>query len=375
MKITEYKMYQFNMKLKKPYKFANSVYTTRPINILALKDELGNVGLGEVEAFEFPNYIDETQAECVRILKTRTLPLLGSKEYDTPFEFSRFIDSTSGPYMARAAAEMAIWDLFAKRNSVSVQQLMSLALNRNQTLQREIPVGIAIGIKKDVRSLIDEIKKQVDLGYTRIKLKVNRQYTVKMLEEVRQAFPKILMMIDCNSQFSLKDSSFFQNIDGLNFAMIEQPFSKKDFKDHAKLQKRIMTPLCLDENIFNSEDIWKTINLGAAGYINMKIARVGGIANSLALTSLAEAHGLKVWCGGMLETGIGRAYNLALASMPLYHFPGDISASDRYYEKDLVKEDFELSHGKIKVPDKVGLGVTLNDFASQCFAKVDWIKV
>lgn len=375
MQIVEYKMVQFLMRLKKPYRFAESTYQTRPINILALKDELGNVGLGEVEAFQFPNYIDETQSECVRILNTRILPLLGSKNFDTPFEFSKFIDSTNGPYMARAAAEMAIWDLFAKRNGISVQKLMMLALGRTDELKSEVSVGVAIGIKDSTNELIAEIRRQLDLGYTRIKLKINPKYTVKRLKEVRTEFPKQLMMIDCNSQYGLKDKSFFQNIDGLNFAMIEQPLAKNDFRNHAKLQAQLNTDICLDENIFNSEDIWKVINLQAGRVINMKIARVGGISNALALTTLAEKHGLKVWCGGMLETGVGRAFNLALASMPLFSFPGDISASDRYYEKDIVNEEFSIVNGKIRVPDKPGLGVTLNQLAQAKFNEMEWTKI
>lgn len=375
LKIIEYKMHQFRLELVQPYRFAESTFRYRPINIVAIKDELGNVGLGEVEAFEFPTYIEEIQADCVRILKTRVLPLLGSKEFDTPFEFSRFINSTNAPYMARAAVEMAIWDLFSKRNNISVQKLISLAVSTNQPLKKQVSVGVAIGIKTNAEQIIQDIEHQLDLGYTRIKLKVNHTYTVGMLKQVRQVFPKEEIMIDCNSQFSLRDKNFFQNIDGLNFSMIEQPFSQKDFRNHAKLQSHLMTPLCLDENIRNSEDIWKVVNLGAAKVINMKLARVGGIANALALTVLAENQGLKVWCGGMLETGIGRAYNLALASMPFYSFPGDISASNRYYKNDVIREDFQLEDGKLNVPEKVGLGVTLNPVAKAKFNQDEWIKI
>lgn len=368
-------MHQFFMKLKTPYRFAESTYRVRPINILAIKDELGNVGLGEVEAFQFPNYIDEIQSECVRSLNKRIMPLLGSKDYDTPFEFSRFINSTNGPFMGRAAAEMAIWDLFAKRNNISVQKLMSLAVGDSGKLKTSVPVGVAIGIKSNSQQIIDEIHSQLNKGYTRIKLKINHSYTLKMLEEVRTEFPHVLMMLDANSQFGLKDSSFFKNIDGLNFAMIEQPLGKKDLRDHAKLQERINTPICLDENIFTSEDIWKVINSGAGKIINMKLARVGGIANALAMSSLSESHGLKVWCGGMLETGIGRAFNLALASQKFYSFPGDISASDRYYENDLINETFTLNNGKIDVPTSPGLGVTLNESSQNAFNGDEWIKI
>lgn len=368
-------MHQFNLKLKSPYRFAESTYRYRPINILAIKDELGNVGLGEVEAFQFPNYIDETQAGCVRILNTRILPLLGAKNFDTPFEFSRFIDSTNGPYMARAAVEMAIWDLFAKRNNISVQKLMMLALGETADPKESVAVGVTIGIKSNAEEIIDEIQRQIDSGYTRIKLKINRSYTGNMMEKIRTAFPKILMMIDCNSQYHLRDKSFFQNIDGLNFAMIEQPLGQKDFRDHAKLQAQINTPICFDENIFTSDDILKTANLDAARVINMKLARVGGIANALAITTLAEKHGLMVWCGGMLETGIGRAYNLALASLPIFNFPGDISASNRYYEKDVISEEFTLHQGKIDVPQNVGLGVTLSAEAQAAFNGDEWIKI
>lgn len=375
MQIVEYKMHQFNLQLRKPYRFANSTYQIRPINILAIKDELGNVGLGEVEAFQFPNYIEEVQSQCVASLNSRILPLLGTKNYDTPFEFSRFINSTNGPYMARAAVEMAVWDVFAKRNSVSVQELMRLAIGQNEPLPKKVEVGVAIGIKKSAEEVIAAIQQELDQGYQRIKLKVNRSYTVKMMEDIRRAFPHQLMMIDCNSQFHLRDKSFFQNIDGLNFAMIEQPFGKKDFKDHAKLQAQINTPLCLDENIFNSEDIWQVINRRSAKFINMKLARVGGLSNALALTTLAKQHGLQVWCGGMLETGIGRAYNLALASLPFYDFPGDISASNRYYKNDVIDSEFVIEKGKIKVPQKIGLGVKLNQAAQAAFDEQDWIKI
>lgn len=375
MQIVAYKIHQFSFKLKHSYRFADAIYRDRPINIIALQDELGNVGLGEVEAFEFPNYIEETQRQCVYSITSRILPLLGSKTYDTPFEFARFINSTNAPYMARAAVEMAIWDLFAKRNGISVQKLMLLAVGNTQTPASSVAVGVAIGIKDSASEVISAIRRELDQGYSRIKLKVNRNYSLKMLTEIRREFPDVLMMIDCNSQFHLRDKSFFKNIDGLNFAMIEQPLGKKDFIDHAKLQAQINTPLCLDENIFNSEDVWKVINRHSAGFINMKLARVGGIANALALSALAIDHGLKVWCGGMLETGIGRAYNLALASLNYFQFPGDISASDRYYEKDIIDGEFQIEDGRIKVPQGIGLGVQLNDHAQSKFAEEDWIQV
>ncbi|WP_125709213.1 o-succinylbenzoate synthase [Companilactobacillus zhongbaensis] len=375
MQIVSYKIHQFSFKLKHSYRFADAIYRDRPINIIALKDELGNVGLGEVEAFEFPNYIDETQRRCVFSITSRIMPLLGSKVYDTPFEFARFINSTNAPYMARAAVEMAIWDLFAKRNGVSVQKLMMLAVGDSSAPDSSVAVGVAIGIKGSAAEVIKAVQRELDLGYSRIKLKVNRHYSVKMLTEIRAHFPDVLMMIDCNSQFHLRDKSFFKNIDGLNFAMIEQPLGKKDFIDHAKLQAQIHTPLCLDENIFNSEDVWKVINRHSAGFINMKLARVGGISNALALSALAVNHGLQVWCGGMLETGIGRAFNLALASLGYFQFPGDISASNRYYEKDIINGEFEIDHGKITVPQGVGLGVELNEYAQEKFAEEEWIKI
>lgn len=375
MQIVSYKIHQFSFQLRHPYRFADAFYRDRPINIIALKDELGNVGLGEVEAFEFPNYIDETQRQCVYSITSRIMPLLGSKNYDTPFEFARFINSTNAPYMARAAVEMAIWDLFAKRNGISVQKLMMLAVGDSSTPTSAVDVGVAIGIKDSTQDVINAIQKELDEGYTRIKLKINRNYSVKMLTEIRAMYPDTLMMIDCNSQFHLRDKSFFQNIDGLNFAMIEQPLGKKDFIDHSKLQAQINTPICLDENIFNSEDIWKVINRHSAGFINMKLARVGGIANALALSALAINHGLQVWCGGMLETGIGRAFNLALASLDYFKFPGDISASDRYYKKDIIKSEFEIENGKISVPQSIGLGVELSQAAAEKFSEVEWLKI
>ncbi|MQS88697.1 o-succinylbenzoate synthase [Lactobacillus salsicarnum] len=375
MKIVEYKMHQFIMRLKQPYRFASYEYRTRPINILMIKDELGNIGLGEVEAFEFPNYVDEIQSQCVRSINTRIMPLLGGKNYDTPFEFSRFINSMNGPKMASAAVEMAVWDLFSKRNNVSFQQLLFSTIGQMNNLPAKVEVGVAIGIHNNSIQMIDEIQKQIDKEYNRIKLKINRGTKISDLVEIRRHFPKVLMMIDCNSQFGLRDKSFFQSIDNLDFAMIEQPFGKKDFKDHAKLQSIIRTPICLDENILTSDDVMKVFNKHSGQYVNMKIARVGGVSNALAMTNLAIQNGLKVWCGGMLETGVGRAFNLAFASLPFFKFPGDISASDRYYINDITEQSFTINNGEMSIPQGDGIGVNLSQMAQIAFDNEEWINL
>jgi O-succinylbenzoate synthase len=254
--------------------------------------------------------------------------------------------------MAKAAVEMAAWNALAQRDG------KSLSATVGGTRER-VAVGVSIGIQPTPDALVQEVAGYVEQGYARIKLKIKPGKDLVMLRAVREAFPDLPIMADANSAYSLDDIETLRGFDELDLMMIEQPLPYDDYLHHARLQAQIETPVCLDESIRSVRDTELAIELGACKIINIKPGRVGGFGQSIAIHDLCLAEGLQVWHGGMLESGVGRAYNLALASLPGFTLPGDISASRRYWEEDVVEPEFTVEDGTMAVPQGVGLGVEL----------------
>lgn len=353
MKIHRIDRYRVRLPLRVPFETSYGRLTEKAFDILLVTDELGNQGMGELVPFEQPDYIEETIDTARIIIEKHLIPLLINTDIQHPKEVSSLFNEVKGNQMAKSSLETAIWDLYAKRNNKSLKTYY------NDT-RIQIPVGVSVGIQTDLIKLTDQITTYIALGYKRIKLKIRPGYDLKPIEAIRQKFPDILLMVDANSAYTFKDIPHLKQLDTYNLAMIEQPFAANDFLDHAQLQKEIKTDICLDENIRSLKDCELAFSLGSCRSINLKIPRVGGITEAMKIVDFCKEKELLVWLGGMFESGIGRALNLQFASQKVFTFPGDISASDRYYYEDILTEPIEMKQGEIKVPDGLGIGVCLS---------------
>jgi O-succinylbenzoate synthase len=256
--------------------------------------------------------------------------------------------------MAKAAIETACWDLEAKRASAPLWKHLG-------GVQTEIPCGVSIGIQESPEVLIKNIEKELAAGYQRIKIKIKPGWDLNIVETVRQRFPDIRLMGDANSAYTLDDVSLFKALDDFNLMMIEQPLAHTDLFDHAELQRQIKTPICLDESVHSAEGAGHAIQLGSCGIINIKLGRVGGHAEAKRVESVCREKKIPVWCGGMLEAGIGRAHNVAMATLPGFTLPGDVSASARYWEEDIIDPPVAVTaRGTIIAPDQPGIGYDVN---------------
>jgi O-succinylbenzoate synthase len=259
-----------------------------------------------------------------------------------------------GHRMAKAAVENAVWDLEAQRKGVSLASLLG-------GVREVIPCGVSIGIQPSLPQLMDTIERELAAGYQRIKLKCKHGWDSKIFEAVRNRWPEILLSCDANSAYRMRDVDNIANWDAFYLLMIEQPLWYDDFYFHSMLQKRLSTPICLDESIRNRRDALAAIDMESCKIINIKVGRVGGFSEAIAVHNVAEERGIPVWCGGMLETGIGRSHNIALSSLPNFSLPGDVSASSRYWEQDIIEPEVTVSSkGEITVPTGVGRGYEVN---------------
>ncbi|MEO8230904.1 MAG: o-succinylbenzoate synthase, partial [Ignavibacteriota bacterium] len=259
-----------------------------------------------------------------------------------------------GHMMAKAGLEAALWDLFAKSKNISLSKMFGATKSK-------IDVGVSIGIQSSVPDLIKKIDGYLIEGYKRIKIKIAPGNDIQFVKAVRKEFPNILFQVDANSAYELKDIELFKQMDDYNLLLIEQPLGYEDIYDHSKLQRELKTPICLDESIHSLDDTCAAIELDSCRVINIKPGRVGGFTESKLIHDYCASKNIPVWCGGMLESGIGRAGNVALASLPNFSLPGDISASKRYYKEDIVEPKFLVNKdGTMDVPIKPGIGVEVN---------------
>lgn len=255
--------------------------------------------------------------------------------------------------MAKATVEMAAWDMAARVEGVSLSQMLG-------GVRDAVPVGVSVGLKPDDEALHAQVDGFLDDGYARIKIKIKPGRDVEMLAGLRARYPEVDFMADANSAYTLDDVDRLKALDDLDLMMIEQPLRYDDFLHHARLQERIETAVCLDESIKSAADTELALELGSCRIINIKPGRVGGLGESRRIHDMMRDAGLAVWCGGMLESGVGRAHNVALASLPGFTLPGDISASSRYWERDIVSPEFEVADGTMKVPTAPGIGVEVD---------------
>ncbi|MBS7526164.1 o-succinylbenzoate synthase [Fusibacter paucivorans] len=310
-----------------------------------------HIGYGDCSAFEHPFYNEETIGSAWYTIENFLVPMLFSQEtINHPEDVNALFSKVRRNNMAKSALDCAIWDLYAKENGISV----SKALGGTRT---EVETGVSIGVQNSLDDLLHVIDGYMKEGYRRVKIKIKPGKDLNYLEGIRKRFGDIMLMVDANSAYTLADLELFKEMDKLNLLMIEQPLSHDDIVDHRHLQAVMNTPICLDESIHDAEDARKAIELGSTKTINIKVARVGGLTEAKKVHDICMANDIPVWCGGMLDTGIARAHNVAVASLPNYKYPGDIPASDRYWERDVIKQPMKIdSRAMLYVPDKPGIG-------------------
>ncbi len=340
------------LRLREYFEISSGGRQDRRIVLLTLEGE-GLEAWGECVAMEEPAYSYETTDTAWEMLTQFLLPAVVGRPFDSVEEFVAPMAWVRGHPMAKAAIEMAGWDFVARAAGVSLSQMLG-------GTRTAVPVGVSVGLKATDELLLETVANYVEQGYARIKIKIKPGRDVDMLSRVRARFPDVPLMADANSAFSLDDVDHLRRLDPLALTMIEQPLRYDDVFHHAQLQKRIDTAVCLDESIKSDGDAELALALGACRTINIKPGRVGGFASSRKIHDRMVDAGFPVWCGGMLESGVGRAHNVALASLPGFTLPGDISASRRYWEADIVDPEFEVIEGTMRVPTEPGIGVAVD---------------
>jgi O-succinylbenzoate synthase len=327
----------------------------RRILLVRVRDADGAIGWGECTAGEGPFYCEEWTESAWAVITNYLAPMLVGQKFDAPGDAYEHMRALRGNRMAKAALETACWDLAATKAGVPLWHLLG-------GTRREIACGVSIGIQETPAALIDKIEHELAAGYQRIKIKIKPGWDVTIVEQVRARFPAIQLMVDANSAYTLADVPLFQALDRFNLMMAEQPLAFDDMYDHATLQRQIDTPVCLDESIRSSEDARKAIALGACRIINVKLGRVGGHAEAQRVEQVCRAQGIHIWCGGMLESGIGRAHNIAMSTLAGFTLPGDVSASARYWSEDIIEPPVSVSaRGTINAPDAPGIGFKVNE--------------
>src|SRR5215211_5283233 len=328
--------------------------TERRIVLARLTGENGVEGWGECTAGEGPFYSDEWTDSAWSTLSEFLAPMVLGQQFESAAHVFALMRPVRGHRMAKATIETACWDLEAKAAGVPLWK--HLGGTRSQ-----IACGVSIGIQDTPDALLEKIRKEVDAGYQRIKIKIKPGWDLKIVERVRKEFPDIRLMGDANSAYKLSDVPLFQQLDQFNLMMLEQPLAHDDIFDHATLQRQIQTPVCLDESIQSPEDAAHAISLGSCKIINVKLGRVGGHSEAKRVEAVTCDNEIPIWCGGMLESGIGRAHNIAMSTLANFTLPGDVSASARYWEEDVIDPPVKVSsRGTITPPDSPGIGFAAN---------------
>jgi O-succinylbenzoate synthase len=310
----------------------------------------GAVGYGECTTGEKPFFSHETIDTAWIIIKEVLAPIVIGKNWAAPSEVGQWFKQIRGHQMARAAVENACWDMTARANNIALYELLG-------GTRKEIPCGVSIGIQDTPEQLLEKIRTEVDAGYRRIKIKIKPGWDYDIIKLVRQTFPDITLSVDANSAYTLADIDLLKSLDEFKLLMIEQPLSHDDIIDHSQLQKQINTDICLDEPITSLDITRKAIEMKSGRIINIKLGRVGGFSEAIKIHNYCHEHNIPVWCGGMLEAGIGRSHNIAMSTLPGFSLPGDVSASKRYFKEDIIEPPVTVNKdGFIKVPQVPGRG-------------------
>ena len=335
--------------LNEPFETSFGKIDSRLIFLVCLHAE-GLRGWGEVVASEEPRYSYETVGTAFHVIKDFFGPALLAEPIKGLADLAKRLSSFRGHNMAKAGLELAYMDLLAQVSQQSLSTLIGGTVKR-------VPVGVSLGIQPTVSQLLERVERYLSLGYQRIKLKIKPEWDLDVVAQVRRAHPNILLSVDANSAYTFDDREHLKKLDDFDLLMVEQPLQNDDLLDHAKLQQLMKTAICLDESIVGQRQAATALELKSCRIINIKIGRVGGYSEALGIHDLCHSNGIPVWCGGMLESGIGRAHNIALASLKGFTLPGDISASSRYFARDIIQPEVTVApDGTVTVPDTVGLG-------------------
>jgi O-succinylbenzoate synthase len=337
------------MPLVHPFETSFGRTTERRILLAEVQSE-GITGWGECTAGEHPSYCEESTDTAWLMLSTELIPALLYAEINSPGECSKVFSHVRGNRMAKATLENAVWDAESQQLEIPLSELLG-------GVKKKIGSGVSLGIQPSIQHLLEIIEKELAAGYQRIKLKCKPGCDVELFEAVRKRWPNILLSCDANASYRLKDEKHLRSFDAFRLLMIEQPLWHDDFYFHALLQRQLETSICLDESICNRRDALAAIAMESCRIVNIKLGRVGGFSEAIRVHNVTAERGVPVWCGGMLETGIGRSHNIALASLENFSLPGDVSASSRYWEEDIIEPAVEVSSkGEITVPQIAGRG-------------------
>jgi o-succinylbenzoate synthase len=351
MRLRKLTLREIHMPLIAPFETSFGATSLRRI-LLVEVDADGVAGWGESTAGEDPYYSYETVETAWHIIRDFLWPMVKYKEFATAAEVFDSLAHVRGHNMAKGGLETAIWDAEAKQKGLPLAKLLGGA-------REEISSGVSIGIQPNIETLLAKVEKELAAGYQRIKIKIKPGNDVAPARALREKFPRIRLMVDANSAYRLEDAPLLKQLDAFYLIMIEQPLGHDDIYSHAALQRQLQTPICLDECIHDMEHARAAIEIGACKIINIKLGRVGGHTAARRIHDLCQSKSIPVWCGGMLESGIGRAHNIAMSTLPNFTLPGDVSASRRYWTEDIIEPEVEVTaKGAIRVPTAPGIGFT-----------------
>jgi O-succinylbenzoate synthase len=349
MKITELILREVPMKLVAPFETSMDRTDVRRVLLVEVKVD-GATGWGECVAGDAPYYSPETVDTAWLTLRDYLWPLVKGKDFASAAEIWSLLEHVRGHNMAKGSLESAVWDAEARIKNLPLWKLLG-------GTQQQISSGVSIGVKESLEVLVSAVKTELEAGYQRIKIKIKPGYDLEPVRRLRQEFPGIKLMVDANSAYRMQDWPLFKQLENFYLMMIEQPLGWDDLYSHIALQKKLQTPICLDECIHSEEHAEAAATLGACKIINIKLGRVGGFTVAKRIHDICQRHGIPVWSGGMLETGIGRAHNIALSTLPNFTLPGDVTASKRYWKEDIIEPEVTVSNrGTIQVPQGPGIG-------------------
>ena len=351
MKIERIEIYRVAMPLKEPFRYAGGVDFANGGLVVKMVSSDGVYGWGESTPGQYPGYCPEWDGCQFLVAREFIAPRLIGQDIQTGEQLQELLKIHKGNNFAKAAFDLAWWDLYARSQSKPLWKVIG---GRSDTVH----VGTGSGVLDSIDELLKRIEQAINDGYSRMKLKYMPGWEIEVVDAVRKAYPDLTLHIDCNSAYTLDDLEMFRKLDKYNLAMIEQPLANDDLLDHAELQKRISTPICLDESITSPDKARKAVRIGACKWINIKLGRVGGLTNAIAIHNIAEDAGVGCWVGGMIESALGLAHNIALATMPNIKYPSDIPTSSHHYDENLSAPEIVLSGpSQMKAFDTPGVGV------------------
>ena len=368
MKLKWVEMREVHMRLLHPFETSFGREEEKVFLLLAVSNG-ETVGWGECAAMDAPLYNEETTAGAALVIRDHIVPRLWG-DLEGPEDVYERLQPIRGNALAKAAVEEAVWDLFARCEG----QSLAVALGAER---EKVPVGVSLGIEEKLGDLLAAVEERLAEGYARIKVKIKPGWDVRIVEAIRERFGDIPLQVDANSCYTLSDLPMLRALDRFGLLLIEQPLAHDDIIDHARLQRELRTPICLDESIRSAEDARKAIEIGAMRVLNVKVGRLGGLAESRRAVEVCRDAGVGAWCGGMLESGVGRSINLAIQSLPGFTLPSDTSATSRYWEEDLTEPPVVVEPGGlVQVPNGAGLGVEIipERLERRTFARERWLR-